>query len=41
MLDFDNLKSRFRQFGGWRLVWQYIRMGVLWTGVSVLWYAVP
>ena len=36
MLDFDKLKSRFRQFGGWRLVWQYIRMGVLWTGVCAL-----
>ena len=32
MLDVDKVKSRFRQFGGWRLVWQYIRMWVLWTG---------
>ena len=36
MLDFDKLKSRFRQFGSWRLVWQYYRMGVLWTGVCAL-----
>lgn len=36
MVDFDRLITRFRQFGGWRLVWQYIRMGVLWTGVCAL-----
>lgn len=36
MKDFGNLKRRFRQFGGWRLVWQYYRMGVLWTGVRAL-----
>ena len=36
MLDFDRLRSRFAQFGGWRLVWQYARMGVLWTGVWAL-----
>lgn len=36
MLDFDRLRSRFAQFGGWRLVWQYARMGVLWTGVMAL-----
>ena len=34
--DFDKFKARFRQFGGWRLVWQYARMGVLWTGVKAL-----
>lgn len=28
MVDFDRLITRFRQFGGWRLVWQYVRMGV-------------
>ena len=27
MVDFDRLITRFRQFGGWRLVWQYVRMG--------------
>ncbi len=27
--DFDKFNARFRQFGGWRLVWQYARMGVL------------
>lgn len=36
MVDFDRLIIRFRQFGGWRLVWQYVRMGVLWTGVGAL-----
>ena len=34
--DFDRLIARFRQFGGWRLVWQYARMGVLCTGVKEL-----
>ena len=29
VVDFDRLIARFRQFGGWRLVWQYVRMGVL------------
>ena len=36
MVDFDRLITRFRQFGGWRLVWQYVRMGVFWTGVCAL-----
>lgn len=36
MVDFDRLITRFRQFGSWRLVWQYVRMGVLWTGVCAL-----
>lgn len=34
--DFDRLLVRFRQFGEWRLVWQYARMGVLWTGLCAL-----
>lgn len=34
--DFDRLITRFHQFGGWRLVWRYMRMGVLWTGVKAL-----
>ena len=36
MKDFDKLRTRLRQFGGWRLVWQYASMGVLWTGVKAL-----
>ncbi len=36
MIDFDRFLTRFRQFGGWRLVLQYVRMGVLWTGVCAL-----
>ena len=36
MVDFDRLITRFRQFGGWRLVWKYVRMGELWTGVCAL-----
>ena len=27
--NFDKFEARFKQFGGWRLVWQYARMGVL------------
>ena len=36
MVDFDRQITRFRQFGGWRLVWKYVRMGVLWMGVYAL-----
>ena len=36
MIDFDRFKKRFHQFGGWRLIWQYARMGVLWTGICTL-----
>ncbi len=36
MIDFDRLITRFHQFGGWRLVAEYARMGVLWTGVKAL-----
>lgn len=34
MLDLDRLITRFHQFGGMRLVWQYAKMGVLWTGIK-------
>ncbi len=34
MKDFNRLTTRLRQFGGWRLLWQYARMGVLWTGIK-------
>ena len=34
MKDFDRLISRWRQFGGVRLVWEYAKMGVLWIGVK-------
>ena len=36
MIEFDKFLVRFRQFGGWRLVWQYARMGVLSIGVLAL-----
>ncbi len=36
MKDFDRLLVRYRQFGGWRLVCQYARMGVLGTAVAAL-----
>lgn len=34
--DFDRLHARFHQFGGWLLVQEYARMGVLCTGVAAL-----
>lgn len=34
MKDFDRFITRFRQFGGMRLVWQYAKMGVLWIGIK-------
>lgn len=34
MKDFDRLRIRFKQFGGWRLVVQYVKMGVLWIGIK-------
>ena len=34
MKDLDRLIARWREFGGWRLVWQYAKMGVLWIGVK-------
>ena len=36
MKDFDRLIARFWEFGGWRLVWQYVKMGVLWVAVKEL-----
>ncbi len=36
MKDLDRLITRFCQFGGWRLVCQYARMGVLWTAAVAL-----
>ncbi len=36
MKDFDRLFIRFRQFGGWRLICQYARMGVLPTAAVAL-----
>ena len=32
-MDFDKLTIRLRQFGGLRLVREYTKLGVLWTGV--------
>lgn len=34
MIDFDRLIVRFLQFGGWRLAWEYVRMGLLWVIVK-------
>lgn len=31
MKDFDRLRIRFKQFGGFRLAWQYVRLGLLWV----------
>ncbi len=36
MKDFDRFLIRYRQFGGWRLVGQYARMGVLGTAVKAV-----
>ena len=36
MIDIKRLRVRFRQFGGWRLVLAYARMGVLSTGFRAL-----
>ncbi len=36
MKDFDRLTARLGEFGGWRLVWTYVRMGVLGTGLKAL-----
>ncbi len=36
MKDFDRLLIRYRQFGGWRLICQYARMGVLHTAAVAL-----
>ena len=33
-MDYKRLTTRFRQFGGMRLVREYARLGVLWTGVG-------
>lgn len=29
MIDFDRLRIRFKQFGGFRLAWKYVRLGLL------------
>ena len=31
-MDFEKLSTRFRQFGGFRLLWEYAKLGVLWIG---------
>ncbi len=36
MKDFDRFLIRYRQFGGWRLVGQYARMGVLGAAVKAV-----
>lgn len=33
-MDFKKLITRFRQFGGMRLVWQYAKLGALWPAVK-------
>lgn len=33
-MDFQKLISRYKQFGGMRLVWQYAKHGVLWPAVK-------
>ena len=33
-MDFKNLITRFRQFGGFRLVWQYAKLGASWPAMK-------
>ena len=33
-MDFKKLITRFRQFGGFRLVWQYAMLGALWPAMK-------
>ena len=33
-MDFRILITRFRQFGGMRLVWEYAKLGALWPAVK-------
>ena len=39
-MDYRILKVRFRQFGGMRLLRQYARIGVLWTGIKALFHCI-
>lgn len=36
MIDFDRLRIRFKQFGGFRLAWEYVRLGLLWVIIKEL-----
>lgn len=36
MKDFDRLRIRFKQFGGWRLALEYVKLGLLWVIVREL-----
>lgn len=36
MIDFDRLRIRFKQFGGFRLAWEYVRRGLLWVIIKEL-----
>jgi hypothetical protein len=33
-MDFKKLISRFHQFGGMRLVWEYAKLGALWPAMK-------
>ena len=33
-MDFKKLSMRFKQFGSCRLLWEYAKLGVLWTGLK-------
>lgn len=34
-MDFRKLITRYKQFGGMRLVWEYSKLGVLWPALKV------
>ncbi len=36
-MDFQKLSTRFRQFGGFRLLWEYVKLGAIWPAVRTAW----
>lgn len=40
MKDFDRLRIRFKQFGGFKLAWEYVRLGLLWIIIKELFLCV-
>ena len=33
-MDFQKLITRYKQFGGMRVVWQYAKLGALWPAIK-------
>ena len=36
-MEFQKLTTRFRQFGGFRLLWEYVKLGAIWPAVRTAW----